>query len=426
MAEERYRLLSIYDADGDATKNWYIQYYFPNPETGIDVRIKETLNINREHDPIKRRKLAKEALAFVKSKLEDGFNPFTGTMDSAPLHPSPQISKITKVTETNTENTFNPIRQTVESVVTVLSKNGTDSSNAYNIDKFNRLIKFLEAKKYEHMDITQFNYEHCYEFQAYMKDEMHLRKTTVNPTISQCGLFWEQPAIRKIVNGNNPFRQVVALKDKDYRGINTEEMKQDVDFVPLTADEMDTILEYFNIKKAYDFLRVFGMIYYAWARPVEISRLKIGDIDLKNKSIRFLKGVTKNGRYDHIQIVEPLYELLLPMQMKRFPSNYFLFSRDLKPGPVQAIAYKHYTERWWNPHVVETLEIDKKMYAGKHSGNIAYLQDNKGNVDSKWQQKQNRHSSLSQLEVYIKKLGVYFVETGKFKFRKFILDDGNR
>jgi len=59
------------------------------------------------------------------------------------------------------------------------------------------------------------------------------------------------------------------------------------------------------------------------------------------------------------------------------------------------------------------------MYALKHTGNIEYLQRNKGNIDLKWQQMQNRHSSAAMTEKYNRQLGAYFIDVEKVNFREF-------
>ena len=67
----------------------------------------------------------------------------------------------------------------------------------------------------------------------------------------------------------------------------------------------------------------------------------------------------------------------------------------------------------------EGLNIDKNLYALKHTGNIDYLLQNRGKVDLKWMQMQNRHSSAAITERYIRKLDAYFIEFENVKFREF-------
>ena len=78
--------------------------------------------------------------------------------------------------------------------------------------------------------------------------------------------------------------------------------------------------------------------------------------------------------------------------------------------------------RLWDAIVKRKLTIDKNMYALKHTGNIEYLLQNKGNIDLKWMQMQNRHSSTAMTEKYIRKLGAYFIDVKRGKFRELKLN----
>ena len=99
------------------------------------------------------------------------------------------------------------------------------------------------------------------------------------------------------------------------------------------------------------------MIYLAWARPVEIRRLHVNQIDLKNDYIIFKKSETKNDRGAYVQIVPSLKKLLLQMKLDQYPQDYFLFWKDFLPG-IKPITEKR-AQRMWISVVRETLSIDK-------------------------------------------------------------------
>jgi hypothetical protein len=75
--------------------------------------------------------------------------------------------------------------------------------------------------------------------------------------------------------------------------------------------------------------------------------------------------------------------------------------------------------RLWLKIVKKELKIKKNLYALKHTGNIEYLLQNKGNIDFKWMQMQNRHSSSAMTEKYIRQLGAYFIDVEMVKSREF-------
>ena len=118
-----------------------------------------------------------------------------------------------------------------------------------------------------------------------------------------------------------------------------------------------------------------------------------------------------------VQIVQPLRDLLLEMQLQQYPVNFYLFSDGWMPG-TKPKKTNEVSERW-RELVKGKLGIIKSMYALKHTGNIDYLLQNKGHVDLKWQQMQNRHHSSTMTERYCRQLGAYFVDTDELNFTGF-------
>ncbi|WP_018611129.1 hypothetical protein [Segetibacter koreensis] len=163
---------------------------------------------------------------------------------------------------------------------------------------------------------------------------------------------------------------------------------------------------------------MLSVIFYAWARPIEITRLTIGEFELSLELIRFKKGKTKNGEASYVQIVPPLKELIKKLNLQQYPGHYKVFSDNFQPGVRQ--VSKHYALKFWKKWVKDKQGINKDMYSLKHTGNIEYLLNNKENINLKWQQMQNRHSSATITERYNRKLGAYFIEVGNLNFRQFI------
>ena len=114
-----------------------------------------------------------------------------------------------------------------------------------------------------------------------------------------------------------------------------------------------------------------------------------------------------------------LKELLLEMKLQNYSGSHYLFSgRNFLPGKIQKDS-NHIGEKWRVLIQDEAgLNIKKKMYALKHTGNIHYLLNNKGNHDLKWQQMQNRHSNTAMTEKYIRGLGAYFIDVSDLKFNQ--------
>jgi integrase len=240
-------------------------------------------------------------------------------------------------------------------------------------------------------------------FRAWMKRK-GLSAKTINDNVAHLGLFWDAaPDVDA-----NPWRK---LKPVRARRNDTEDR-----FEPITRPEMEAIFQYLN-NGHRPFARMALMIYYCWARTIELCRLRVGDIDLTDNVIHFSAARTKNRKGARVQIVQPLREILLEMELEKYPVNFYLFSDGWMPGSVGKKT-NEVSERW-RDLVKVRLGIGKSMYALKHTGNIDYLLQNKGKVDLKWQQMQNRHSSSAMTERYCRQMGAYFVDTDALAFTGF-------
>lgn len=386
--------------------DWYVFFYYQHPQTGKFQRFKERHGLNNQHrlqvlatqfrktvEQV-RLEMAAQMVKVIDEALKNGFNPFTQTE--------------VKVTEEQT------VLATIQKVVDDLCAVGTQNARETYRLMWSRFKKYLEHKGYTQWPVGVFSEEHAAEFQKYLQRDMKLAKKTVNATIAHLGKFWDE--LGKKVK-SNPFRKIKPLKDRDFIGLESD--SDDDVFEPLTSAELDAILKELKAQGKEGFIRFMAFVYYAWARPVEITRLKISNIDLAAGVIRFSKSDTKNKKGGMVQIVPQLRELIKEMELHKIPNfDWYLFSKGFKPGPTQLDASRGVGYNHWNP-VCEKLGIHKKLYALKHSGNIEYLMQNKGSVDLKWQQMQNRHSSAAMTERYNRKLGAYLIDVGKVQFRKF-------
>ena len=367
---------------------WYVHYSYLNPATGKYVRFKEYFDINRIKDISVKRTYGKEMCSFFNQKLKEGFNP---------------IEQATIKEQGGT--TLGILQSLFEEMVKGASR---PTYNTYNT-MMNRLKRYLTVKELDSIRISEMDGNMADSFRDWMIDEEKLSKKSVNSTLSHLSGVWKK-ALKRGIAYQDPF----TLVDRVKKDINVDDEEEDL-YEPLTFEELQKVFNHIGREKR-NFLRYLAVILYAWARPVEICRLKVNQIDLAQGYIRFRKGSTKNHRGGFVQIVQPLKKLLEEMDLRKFPGHFYIFSKDdYMPGLEQRdpkTALKSWTK------VVDHLEIDKRMYALKHTGNIMYLQNNKGNTDLKWQQMQNRHSSSAMTDKYNRQLGAYFIDAESVKWRE--------
>ena len=383
----------LYSALGDVTKRWYVEFRYLYPGScDTYKRFKEDLGMNKIKTYRDRLLYGQEAVKFVNEKLYSGFNPFTA------------------VRAKNTTQLNLGIISQLTHIKDLLSINASKSQKKTYNEMFNRFSLFVDLKNLQHTSLYDITVKEAKDFKNWCLFTKDLTPKTTNNALSHLGMFWDK-AIEEQYATQNPFRSIARAKLKD-KPIKEE---KPVRFEPITDTEMETIFNGLRNANQQPFINFLGFIYYAWARPIEITRLKVKDIELSRGLISFKKGKTKNGNASYVQIVPPLMDIINKMDLKKYPSEYYLFSDNYLPGPRQ-LGKDNPTTRW-RDQVKQKLAITKDMYSLKHTGNIEYLLRNKGNSNLKWQQMQNRHSSAVITETYNKKLGAFFIEIKDINFR---------
>jgi integrase len=154
-------------------------------------------------------------------------------------------------------------------------------------------------------------------------------------------------------------------------------------------------------------------IYYSFSRPKELLALRVGDINLKTKTIRIKPENAKTELLLIKPIVKPFMELLVNSGIMNNPNSYYVFGKGLKPGlvqcPINFPAQEH-------QKILTKLGLYRPYetvpYSWKHTGNInAYL----AGMDLKLIQKINGHTSILTTEIYLRKLGL-FLDKQAFDF----------
>lgn len=388
---QQFKPARLYNANGDLTKEWYVEYYCLDPNTGKLTRIKERLEINRIKNKQERIAYGREMVKFFTEKLKNGFSPFKDEAIGRLGH-----------------DRF--IKGQLYVIAKELGDEGTHNSRSAFTEQYNRFIRFIEEHGYDTLLMEHITIIHAKLYRSFMR-ENELARKTVNASLSYMTNFWKL-AIEKGWATTNPFLSVPRIKKHQLL-----ESEKDTRFEPMNSEEMTAIFNGLIANQERNFIRYLGMIYYAWARPIEIARLRVSDIDFERELIRFRKYETKNGNAAYVQIVPPLKAMLLEMDLKQYDVNDYLFGLGFIPGKRK--LRKNSPSEYWRLNVKERIGVQKDMYALKHTGNIEYLLRNKGKADLKWQQCQNRHSSSAMTERYNRKLGAYFIDLKNIDFRLF-------
>ncbi len=365
-------------------KEWYVEFYYLKPDGSGYKRFKHTFDIGRirtRYGDDAAVVYGEECCAILNKQLAAGLNPFT------------QQLKKSKATAADT----------LQQLINKLSEGASQYSINTYTEQLNRFKKFAPVIAEPGFSIADFSTNHAQRYVEALQ-AAGLSSKTINGSISYQKTFWKHLKKEGYVV-SNVWDGIERIKKRTASNR----------YEPFTAGEIEKIFAHLKSIKQTQFLCFCQFVFYAWARPAEIRRLRIGDIDLQQRVIRFPATSTKNKKGAYVQIVPPLADAIAAMQLEKYPSSYYVFGRG-KMVPSKYILDDASLWARWRLHVHDKLGITKTMYALKHTGNIFYIQNNKGRLDLKWQQMQNRHSSAAMTEKYIRELGAYFIDTTGMKW----------
>ena len=146
---------------------------------------------------------------------------------------------------------------------------------------------------------------------------------------------------------------------------------------PATQNEITRIKKHLQ-SKHLGFFRFVVTIYHTGIRPVELTRIKVGMVDLENQTIVMPANITKGRKKQRIvPINHHLLKEFEAMDLIKYPQDFYLFGRipTGKRGrnrieflPATGMLKRDTPNRNWKTHVKNDLGIDVNLYAMKHTG----------------------------------------------------------
>ena len=147
------------------------------------------------------------------------------------------------------------------------------------------------------------------------------------------------------------------------------------------------------------FLFASQLLYYCFIRPVEMTRLKISDFNLKAGTVTIHADQSKNKRTQTITVPKKVLLYGIDLGIFSRPTNYYVFGDELRPGPV-ATTTRVMRGHWAKVRKALKLKACHTFYSLKDTG-ITEMFNN--NMASNTVKEQARHSSLLITEIYLEK-----------------------
>ncbi|MBN2420527.1 MAG: site-specific integrase [Deltaproteobacteria bacterium] len=345
------------------TKHWEVIFYAKDPQSG-DLRRKR-MRIKKMKSITERRLYAKQIIFNVNKKLSQGWNPFI---------------------ESDSARSYYAIFDVFDSFLKDKRTARHDTLRTYNSE-----IKFLRAyissKHGNEMYAVSFDKGMAIEYMEHAWENREIGAVRYNNILAFCKLIFNWMIEKQYVK-ENPFGSLQKKKQTPKKRIMDIERK-----------DRKKIKEFLSKRnRAYYCIMMFA--FHSLLRPKEISYIKIGDIDLKKKTVTVKGNIAKNGNTRYAPIPNVMLDLVKELinEVPNPRNSWYLFSRDFKPGPFWRDSRE--IARYWSD-LRSTLKLKKEIqfYSLRDSGIIQMLRDGRS---PKEVMEAADHSSIEVTNNYVK------------------------
>lgn len=377
------RLPVIYDAGGDISKKWFIEYYVRNPRTGRMERQRSYRGINKFHNKKERLKAADKMKQYWTEKLRSGWSPFVdeNVIYDDNLEYQTAIKNYRKMKARN--GTF---RFFASKYIDWKKPSLEDKSVSTYRSRLRIFDSWLEGRYLSDTDISCINHKIMVEFSDHIINVAKLSKSTVH-------------------NYQNLLKEVFDFVRKDRKQFpnpcfELPGTRRVNDSAAYPIQEMDIpVLKAAIEKKDPQLLMACMFVYYCFIRPrKELRFLKIGDIDFGRSTVHIREENSKTGKR---KVTIPrvfMKELREKYRLHNYPREYYVIGKNRKPGP-EPVSYNNMSNRWVAFREKLNMPEEYKMYSWKHTGNI---RASRKRIPMRDLQGQNGHLTIQTTEDYLK------------------------
>lgn len=352
---------------GKTGNDWYVGFYAFCPIAG-KLKIKR-IKINHIPKISDRRKYAADLINRIHEQLRRGWNPWINECHSKGLA------------------LFSEATDKYRNYITRLRTDGVLREETYigYISYLRNLVRYNASLKVPITYIYQFNREYINEFIEHIYIERENSAQTRNNYLSWLRIF-----------------AGYLLK----HGYVDKKVTDGIDLIPkrsikkqrtvISESDLIRLQEYLKTKNKR-FLLACYILFYCFVRPKEISYIRIGDFNVKAGTLLLHSDYTKNHKDAVLTINRKIIELMIDCGSFSYPSDYYLFSDGLTPGPKWR-SEKQFRD-YWTHYVRKNLRFPAsyKFYSLKDTGVTSML---RARIDNISVRDQARHSSILITDIY--------------------------
>jgi integrase len=367
MDESKFTIPVMYDANGDLKSRWYVQFSYLNPETQKMQRFRYWVS-TRYKTKTARRKKALDMQEHYTRRLKQGWSPFKGEL--------PEHTLLT------------------DAILFILQikkgqSRGVTGNNYQSVA--NKVFNYLKCKNLNNLP--------CYGFTDAMArdimDKIAISKVsnvTYNNNLTILRAIFNELVARNYFEFN-PFKKVKKIKQLQGK------------IQPFSKKDFKKFYEYLEIHDP-QLLLFCKFLFYTGFRPVEVTRLKIEDIDFANGILTLKAEHHKTGRQRGMKLKD---SFLLDLNfLQDYIPNLHIFSTDnMKPG-IKMINTRQIQQRYFD--IKEELGLKNRLYDLKHTMATHLIKQNVNVMDVQFYL---GHQDINDTMTYVRSVQEYSSENLK-------------
>ena len=342
----------------------YIEFYAFDPEQGKLRR--KRIKTNRIKSAVKRRQYVRNVIKRIGDQLQKGWNPWVAK-DVSDLY------------------IFEDALARYEGHIEKMLGSGYYRKETYaGYKSYVKILREYIRSVNPLYYVYQFDRKFCVDFLDYVFIERNNGAQTRNNYLNFLRVF-SGFLVEKGYLTSKPTDGITPISKRLFKKGRT--------CIPL--DVIGQLADYCKVHEPH-FLLACYLLYYCFIRPVEMTRLKVRDFNIKAGTVTIPAECSKNHKAQTVTL--PKKVLLYAMELGVFsaPAGDFIFSYNLRPGPRE-IDPKHFRDHWDNLRKPLKLRKEWKFYSLKDTGITAMLKAKMPAIDVR---DQARHSSLAITEIY--------------------------
>ena len=362
----------------EAKQNWYVEFFYHNPQTDRMDRFRFTKNLNRLKDAKEKLSQFNRLCEAYKIALEGGWSPIDEKANDRLKR------KVSSLTLEAARSLFEEYH---------IAKGTRKKSRQSYLSKVNQFIAYYGPDR----KVSEISDYEITEFLNFMEKKFSWTGVTYNSSRIILNNYFRYLKVNKYISEN----PVTDIETRTKIATESHQIFSDKDF--------KTIMKWLNEHDHYCLFFV-KMIYYTCIRPKELRHLQLRHISLERGVITVPASIAKNKKSLPVSIDASLRKELRELKIDSYPDTSYLLGSTQTIISEKRVGENTPYNRFQK--CLKATKLDEKnytLYSFKHFSNVQKFK-------AGWTLAEicsaNRHGSLVETETYLKDL-LKFVKNDK-------------